>query len=480
MGTCLESTIELPVGAFWHGSLKNWSLARRFAVTGGVIATIAATLAGAAISGTMARTTIDATANSTALFLDSFLSPAVHQLVLDGSGSAEALELDRLLKSSQFSERFPHVEIWLPDGRIAYSTSPELIGAHFEPPEGLVLARDGEVTARYTDLSAEEHTMRHFEKPFLEIYVPIRAFLSENVIAVAEIHEVTGPLELKLRSLRIQTWAAVVGSSLLVMLALYGIVRRASKEIESQRAALHAQLYETSRVSEQNKLLRERARRASVLVSEMNEENLRELGAELHDGPAQLIGLAALRVEHARRAGDARARETHLGEIETLLADANLKVRNLSKGLVLPALEGLPLCEVVSRAVRAHEQKTRTTVAVVCPAPGPKVAYAVSTCVYRFIQEGLNNAFRHAGGQGQGVECEWKGGVLTVSVRDQGGMIPKDRDGVMPNAGAGSREGLGLTWIRARVESLGGAMQMKQNDDGMTVSMTIATSEVRS
>lgn len=466
----MESSVALPAVAGWRRIVEQWSLSRRFAVTGGVIAIAAAALAGAAISSIMARAAIEGTAASTALFMESFLAPAVQELANDAQTDAEIAHLDRLLTKQRFAARFPHVEIWMPDGRIVYSTSSKLIGQRFSPPEGLVAALGGQVAARYTDLGAREHVMRSFRNPFLEVYVPIRARSSENILAVAEIHEITGPLEAELRALRIRTWAAVIGSALLVMLALYGVVRHGSRQIESQRRALQTQLTETRRVSEQNRRLRERARQASLVVSQMNESTLRELGAELHDGPAQLIGLAALRVEHARRATTAKEREEHLREIESVLADANLKVRNLSKGLILPNIDDLPLSEVVSRAVRAHEQKTDTKVEVRCVESAPVVSKAVNACVYRFVQEGLNNAFRHAGGRGQRIECTHSDGTLSISVGE--GCLKS------PRPGAASSEGLGLTWIRARVESLGGAMQVYEDGTGLTIATSIPLERV--
>jgi signal transduction histidine kinase len=64
------------------------------------------------------------------------------------------------------------------------------------------------------------------------------------------------------------------------------------------------------------------------------------------------------------------------------------------------------------------------------------------------VQEGLSNAFRHAGDDGHTVVCDLQASLLTVAVQDRGGAA---KDGHV------SREaGLGLTGRRARVESLGG------------------------
>src|SRR5262249_1139432 len=71
-------------------------------------------------------------------------------------------------------------------------------------------------------------------------------------------------------------WIAVGGVALVL---LCGLVWRRNKTIESERAALAD------------------ARRASV---ETSERLLRRVGADLHDGPAQVIGLALLRLDALR------------------------------------------------------------------------------------------------------------------------------------------------------------------------------------
>ncbi|MEV4606762.1 sensor histidine kinase, partial [Neorhizobium sp. LMR1-1-1.1] len=45
---------------------------------------------------------------------------------------------------------------------------------------------------------------------------------------------------------------------------------------------------------------------------------------------------------------------------------------------------------------------------------------AVKICVYRFLQEGLNNGWRHADGKGQRVEVKLLGSEITVIVQDAG------------------------------------------------------------
>ena len=65
-----------------------------------------------------------------------------------------------------------------------------------------------------------------------------------------------------------------------------------------------------------------------------------------------------------------------------------------------------------------HEKRTRTAVSADIGLLPPHVPLAVTISLFRFAQEGLNNAFRHAGGRGQAVKACHEGGVITVEVID--------------------------------------------------------------
>jgi signal transduction histidine kinase len=234
-------------------------------------------------------------------------------------------------------------------------------------------------------------------------------------------------------SLRPQSWMAVGGMALLQITFLYAIVWRDNKTIESQRALLAD------------------ARRASI---EAGERFLRRVGADLHDGPAQLIGLALLRLDTLRPLFGAKDAESEEFEkIRTVLQDCLQEIRRLSVGLAPLNLDGLPLRDVLELAVRQHEQRTGSTVSTTIGALPASTSSMHQVCIYRFVQEGLNNAYRHAAGIGQTVRVVSAGGELIVEVADKGpGFSPAD----------GSRtDRLGLAGLRDRVESLGGKFSVE-------------------
>ena len=63
-------------------------------------------------------------------------------------------------------------------------------------------------------------------------------------------------------------------------------------------------------------------------------------------------------------------------------------------------------------------------------------------CVYRFVQEGLTNAFKHGGGIDQRVTAQASNDTLSVRVSDNGTPAP----------GASEGSGLGRIGLRERVE----------------------------
>jgi signal transduction histidine kinase len=205
-------------------------------------------------------------------------------------------------------------------------------------------------------------------------------------------------------------------------------------------------------------------RRAAARTTALNERFLRRVSAELHDGPAQELGLALLRLDHAiahTSQGESSAavapQPTVAEELEIIqgsLSRAMLEVRAISSGLGLPQMEHWTLAETLSRVVSTHERRTGTKATVQVDCPTVPVSLPVKITLYRLVQEALTNAYRHAGGQGQRVAVHCVGDTLTVEIADQG-------PGFDGSVETGPQEHLGLVGMRERVESLGGVFHIE-------------------
>lgn len=246
------------------------------------------------------------------------------------------------------------------------------------------------------------------------------------------------------------------------------IVVRGSRVIDNQSIALKQRVAELSDLLEQNKLLSAKVQRASRRAAAFNERSLRRLGADLHDGPAQLIALAALRLDSPAFCDYASAAELRRSEAEAIrtnLADALTEIRTICNGLVLPHIELADLSEVLALAVREHEQRTGVDVELNLASEAPaSLSPSTKICIFRFVQEGLNNGYRHAGGNGQAVSQFIVDGKVGIQVRDDGpGFDPRS---IRPDC-------LGLAGLRERVESIGGIFSIRSSGAGTCLEMLL-------
>ena len=93
----------------------------------------------------------------------------------------------------------------------------------------------------------------------------------------------------------------------------------------------------------------------------------------------------------------------------------------------------------------------------------------IKMCIYRVVQEGLNNAFRHAPEAEVSVTAKVRQGEIIISVKDDGPGFPEAIDG---NPEDDSK--LGLAGLKERVESVGGRLQVQSNPDrGVEISAHI-------
>jgi signal transduction histidine kinase len=209
---------------------------------------------------------------------------------------------------------------------------------------------------------------------------------------------------------------------------------------------------------DQNEDLRNKLQHANEQTADVNERTLQRIGADLHDGPAQLLTYSLLRLGKFTPMLEAIEGAKGKEEVEYMrvaLTDTLTEVRNISRGLSLPQLTESTLEEAIAMAVTLHEEQTGSKVQVLTIGLPDIVPQAVKVCVYRIIQESLANAYRHGGGIAQKVTCSFDT-VLVLAISDHGPGF----DVLNYN-----RDGLGLSGMRSRVEALGGSLAIDSGPD---------------
>ncbi|MBY5840467.1 sensor histidine kinase [Rhizobium leguminosarum] len=457
--------------------LRRWnarSLASQFFIAGGFISIAAMFVVGFFVSHLIEETVIHNSGAATALYVDSVIAPLLPDMQTESLlDEASAQALDETLGQGALGKRLVSFKLWRSDGTILYSNEKELVGRTFAVSDKLQRAFAGSLVARYQIASdPESDKERALGKPLMEIYNPVLQPWSGQAVAVLEFYETAEGLGDSLAHARLRSWGAVAALTATFFLVLSVLVFRGSRTIEAQRKDLKERVTELSALLAENRGLQRRLQRASQRAAALNETYLRSIGADLHDGPAQHIAYASLRLDSdvlINASTQPEAREKELAWIRSSLAEAMTEIRNICRGLVLPHIEKSSITEIVTRVVEAHQHKTETPVETIVEEDGPEPPPAVKICIYRFIQEALNNAYRHGGGVQQAVKAVSRDGHVRIEVSDHGdGFDPTE---VRPTS-------LGLVGLRERVDSLGGSFDIKTGEGGTTVTMIFEPMEV--
>ncbi|MGO6789037.1 sensor histidine kinase [Rhizobium ruizarguesonis] len=457
--------------------LRRWnarSLASQFFIAGGLISMAVMFLVGILVTHLIEEAVIHNSGAATALYVDSVVAPLLPDMQKESLlDEASAQALDETLGQGALGRRLVSFKLWRSDGTILYSNEKELVGRKFTVSDKLQRAFAGSLVARYEIASdPESDKERALGKPLMEIYNPVLQPWSGRAVAVLEFYETAEGLSDSLAHARLRSWGAVAALTAIFFLVLSALVFRGSRTIEAQRKDLRERVNELSALLAENRGLQRRLQRASQRSAALNETYLRSIGADLHDGPAQHIAYASLRLDSdvlINASTQPEAREKELAWIRSSLAEAMTEIRNICSGLVLPQIEKSSITEIVMRVVEAHQHKTETHVETVIDEDGPELPPAVKICIYRFAQEALNNAYRHGGGILQAVKAVSHNGHVRVEVSDRGdGFDPTE---VRPTS-------LGLVGLRERIDSLGGSFEVKTGEGGTTVTMIFEPMEV--
>ncbi|MER9694041.1 sensor histidine kinase [Mesorhizobium sp. M0179] len=449
---------------------QNWnrlSLAWQFIIVGSIGLLSLMLVVGLWVTSQIRDGVIRNSASTTALYVDSVIAPILPDMRKSQQLSDTVKRaLDETLDQGALGKKLASFVLWRRDGKVLYAKDAALIGQTFEPNANLLHAFGGNVVAQFNDLDENERKERKSPTAsLLEIYNPVREPWSGDVVAVSEFYEIADDLQGTLNSALWSSWLLVAGATAVALAMLSGIVLRGSSTIETQRSALETQVAELQLLLEQNSALRERVQQASRRATAINERYLRRIGSDLHDGPAQLVALAALRMDSPLLLDPAASpshRKTEIADIHHTLDEAMREIRAICTGLVLPQIEASTVAEILRLAVAEHERRTASSVSLSLPSRLPDLGTSEKISIFRFAQEGLNNAWRHGLGKGQAVKARVTQGKLLIQVLDRG-----------PGFQSGSCEGLGLAGMRERIESIGGHFETYSSPRGTRLTITL-------
>ena len=186
----------------------------------------------------------------------------------------------------------------------------------------------------------------------------------------------------------------------------------------------------------------------------MNELHMQQVGSELYRGPAQLVGVALLKLDSLPPSPNPTNASAHdkSGDFEVIrsaLTQALEEIRTLSESLVPSSAYERSLAETIGTAVRRHERHTDMEVLLEITALPAQIPFSVRTCVYGFVREALAKGC--AGTDAHAVRVECSHDLLAVHVT---GKLRAEQPPPSHNQ----------QWLQTfmdRVESIGGELLVK-------------------
>jgi signal transduction histidine kinase len=437
------------------GPAPHWSLARQYLLASLIVAITGVLITGVWIGHQIESSVLDRTAGIAALYVDSVVSPNLQTLAQDNRWltPADTAALDELMTSSGLGQGVVLFKIWSLDGRILYSPDQSLVGQQFPLDPGLARAGTGEVSTDISVLDEPENTHERLRfNRLVEVYAPVREVASGRVIAVDEFYLRPDALDTEIRDAQLRSWAVVGVIGLFTYLLLASIVKRGSDTIRRQQLELQRRL-------DQNLRLHERIRQAAGRTTALNEQALRRISADLHDGPGQALALALLRLDAlqtpcaAHQPGNCKRTHADFSTVHGAVRDALTDLRAISAGLRTPELSALSITEVACRAIDDHERRCCVHVSRRLEKLPEQAPLATKIALLRTLQEALSNATRHGKGADLVVELTGKSDMLRLTVTDHGpGFDPQ----LIERSGR-----LGLAGMRERAELLGGTFEIQ-------------------
>jgi PAS domain S-box-containing protein len=214
----------------------------------------------------------------------------------------------------------------------------------------------------------------------------------------------------------------------------------------------------------EHKLAVEALSTMSQRLIEAQEEERTRIARELHDDISQRLALLAGPIESAKQSSPAWA-----AEVGNQVADLASDIQALSHRLHPPKLEYLGLAAAAAGFCRELSERHGVEIDFHSENIPKELPREVSLCLFRVLQEALQNAIKHSGSRQFQISLTGEADELELTVHDSGiGFEPAE---------AISGRGLGLTTMQERLKLVDGQLTIDSKpQSGTTIQARVPLS----
>jgi PAS domain S-box-containing protein len=214
----------------------------------------------------------------------------------------------------------------------------------------------------------------------------------------------------------------------------------------------------------------------STRLLQLQDEERRRLGRELHDGLAQSVLAVNLNLAQVRQStARLNERSRHaLSEARRTLQEMSRAIRSLSYLLHPPLLDELGLTSAIKEYAAGFSERSGIVLDVDLQPGFARLPQDAEIALFRILQESLSNIQRHSGSRTATIRLHGDHAWANLEVIDQGhGMNGGVRASSEPETTPGARLGVGILGMRERMAQLGGKLEIESSSAGTTVRATI-------
>lgn len=228
-----------------------------------------------------------------------------------------------------------------------------------------------------------------------------------------------------------------------------------TKELASVNASLVAEVAERMQTEQSLESSRQELQKLASRLLRVQEEERRRISRELHDDINQRLALLVMEIEGVER--QLSSSPLHMGRavraIQDRVVELSEDVRHLAYQFHPSILDDLGLPIALQRLVDDFSARSNIRGSFHHKNIPAVVPQEIATCLYRVVQESLNNVARHAQASRVEVELVRSRFELTVTITDDG-------VGFDAEPSQYGEHGLGLLSMKERVALVHGVLQI--------------------
>ena len=200
----------------------------------------------------------------------------------------------------------------------------------------------------------------------------------------------------------------------------------------------------------------------SQKLIEAHEEESSRIARELHDDINQRLVVMRMRLGYLKQGPAAAEITQEIGEVSQDISDLVADIQALSHGLHPGKLELLGLQAAAAEFCEEFSSRHGVTIDVHFENIPKALAPEISLCLYRVLQEALQNVVKHSGSRHAHVSLNGYIDTINLTVKDSGTGFHPDE--------AMRGPGLGLTSMKERLKAVGGQVSIhSQQGRGTTI-----------